>query len=107
MMPRWIFPARIATPMHRAIGIEARIVKRPQGLSARAFTTTNPRTARMITMMETTPTRVTTPAKGPTSSETICPRLFPRRREEQKRMMQSWTAPPRVAPISIQRAPGR
>ena len=71
MIPSEIFPERIAIPMTSAIGIEARIVKRPHGLSAKALTTTSPSTARMITMMDTMPMRVMTPANGSTSSETI------------------------------------
>ena len=47
------------------------------------------------------------PATGPTSSRNIWPTDFPRRRTLNHRMMLSCTAPPKTAPIRIQRNPGR
>ncbi len=100
-------PDRIAIPIATAIGIVAAIVKTPQGDSASAFTTTSARTARRITLIAVTLTRAASPATGPTSSRTIWPRDLPRRRTLQKRTTLSWTAPPKTAPIRIQRSPGR
>ena len=100
-------PDRRATPIARAIGIVAAIVNTPQGDSASAFTTTRARTARRMTLIAVTLTRATRPAKGPTSSRTIWPSDLPPLRMEQKRMMLSWTAPPKTAPTRIQRSPGR
>jgi hypothetical protein len=87
--PTWPLPLCIATPMTRAMGIEARMVDRPQGLSASAFTTTSPRTAIRMTRMAAVPQSVTAPANGPTSSRIIRPRERPPRRSEQKRIRQS------------------
>jgi len=56
--------------------------------------------------MEAVPTSVTIPAKDPTSSRIISPSDRPPRRSEEKRMMESCTAPPSVAPTSIQSSPG-
>ena len=83
------------------------IVKSPHGLSASARTTTSASTASKITMIATMLTSATSPAKGPTSSRTICPRDLPRRRVEQNMITESCTPPPSVAPISIQSRPGR
>jgi len=58
-------------------------------------------------MMATTLINATVPANGPTSSRTIWPSDLPRRRVEQKSTTESCTAPPSVAPISIQSMPGR
>src|SRR4051812_3865515 len=94
-------PNRIAQPMATAIGIVAAIVNNPHGLSASAFTTTSPSTASKTVMIATMLTNAARPAKGPTSSRTICASDFPLRRTEQNIITQSCTAPPSVAPTSI------
>jgi hypothetical protein len=101
------FVNRIPSPITTATGIEIRIVESPHGLSASAFTTTSASTARRMTMIARMAMSETTPAKCPTSSRIICPRDLARRRTEQKRIRQSWTAPPRVAPTRIHSRPGR
>ena len=93
--------------MRTAIGIVAKIVNRPHGLSARALTTTNESTANRITMIPKILINATIPAKGPTSSRTICPSDLPPRRTEQNIIILSCTAPPRVAPINIHNIPGK
>ena len=105
-LPLWPTP-RMPSPIRTAMGIVQAMVKRPHGLSASAFTTTSASTASRITMIATMLTSAMLPANGPTSSRTICPRDFPRRRVEQNRITESWTAPPIVAPTSIHNMPGK
>jgi hypothetical protein len=96
-----------AKPIAKASGIVMAMVKRPQGLSARALTTTRPSTARRMVMIARIETMATRPTTGLTSSFSIWPTDFPPRRIEANMTMASWTPPPRVAPMRIQSMPGR
>jgi len=98
---------RMPNPIAKAKGIVSTMVNRPQGLSAKAFTTTKASTAISMVMIPSSPITASVPATGPTSSRSICPTDFPFRRRLSQRMMLSWTAPPSTAPIRIQRRPGR
>ena len=98
---------RIPSPIAKASGMVSTMVKSPQGLSANAFTTTKANTAISIVMIPSRPTTANVPATGPTSSRNICPTDLPRRRRLNQRMILSCTAPPKTAPIRIQRKPGR
>ena len=93
--------------MNSAMGIVAPTVKMPQGLSARALTTTSARTASIITRMA----RIASTAMKPTgefnSSLTIWPSDLPSRRIEQNKTAKSCTAPPSTAPMRIHSVPGR
>ena len=98
---------RIPRPIASASGMVSTMVKRPQGLSAKALTTTKASTAISMVTIPRSPTTASVPATGPTSSRNICPTDFPRRRKLSQRMMLSWTAPPRTAPTRIHKSPGR
>ena len=67
-----------------AIGIVADTVNTPHGLSASAFTTISPSTARRMIRMDRIATIAKRPAAEFSSSFTIWPRDFPSRRNEQK-----------------------
>ena len=97
----------IQTPINRAIGIVAVIVKRPHGLSRSALTTTSASTASRMIMMAKTATIAATPATGLTSSLAIWPSDLPSRRMDAHRMIMSCTAPPRTTPAISQIVPGR
>ena len=58
-------------------------------------------------MIASTLTRASKPTPRPISSFTIWPSVFPPRRIEANRTIMSCTPPPRVAPIKIQRVPGK
>jgi hypothetical protein len=75
--------------MNSAIGIVAAMVKVPQGLPTRAFTTTRPTTASRISMIRITVIREMKPPTLPISSRAIAPSDFPSRRREAKRMKKS------------------
>ena len=64
-------PVLIATPITNASGIVAAMVNSPHGLSASAFTTTSPNTARMITMIASRLNSATNPITGFMSSRII------------------------------------
>ncbi|MNY49509.1 hypothetical protein D3C86_1849410 [compost metagenome] len=98
---------RMYQPIKRAIGMVMAMVKVPQGLVARALTTTRAKTASRITMIMSTATMAVKPATGPISSLAIWPRVLPSRRMEPKRMMKSCTAPATTTPTRIQSVPGR
>ena len=93
-------------PMKSASGIEAPIVKVPQALSWRAFTTASPRPASAITMMKRIATAAVAPATGPISARAISASDPPPRRVDAHRMMKSWTAPARQTPATSQIKPG-
>jgi hypothetical protein len=93
--------------MKSAIGIVIAIENVPHGDCASAFTTTSARTARRMIMIENTAMSAAAPPMGPISSRAICPRLFPLRRIEKKRVIMSWTAPAKMTPTMIQSVPGR
>jgi hypothetical protein len=97
----------IARPITIASGMVAVIVKRPHGLSARAFTTTSPSTARMMVMIASRLIIAIKPITGFSSSLSICPSDLPLRRIEAKSTTASCTPPPRVAPTRIHSVPGR
>ena len=101
------FPLLIITPITKASGMVAAMVKRPHGLSARAFTTTRPSTASRIVMIANKLIIAMRPITGLSSSLSIWPSDLPLRRIEAKRMTASCTPPPRVAPTSSQSVPGR
>ena len=83
------------------------MVKSPQGLAFRAFTTIRASTAIKMIMMKSTASMAVSPAAGEISSLAIWPRDLPSRRREQQRMVRSWTAPPSTTPITSQRVPGK
>ena len=101
------FPLLIMRPMTKASGMVHAMVKSPHGLSASALTTTRPSTANRIVIMANKLIIATRPMKGFSSSLSIWPRDFPSLRMEAKRVTASCTPPPRVAPTSSQRVPGR
>ena len=94
-------------PMKMAIGIVIAMENTPQGLSARALTTTSASTASRITMITSTPMIAAAPPTGPSSSRAICPSERPRRRVEIESTRKSWTQPANTAPSRIQMVPGR
>ena len=94
-------------PTRNAIGIDAAIVKVPQGLPLSAFTTNSARTPSRISRMKSTASDASRPAKGPTSVLIMRARLIPSRRVEKARITMSWTPPISTAPRTIQRKPGR
>jgi hypothetical protein len=98
---------RIPTPIAKANGMVKTIVNNPHGLSANARTTTSANTAINIVMIPNNPTTAKVPATGPTSSRNICPTDFPLLRTLSHKIMLSCTAPPKTAPIKIQRNPGK
>ncbi|MNE49446.1 hypothetical protein D3C80_1439650 [compost metagenome] len=93
--------------MKTAMGMVAATVKVPHGLSARALTTTRARTARMMTMIISTPTWAMMPGMGPISVRTMSPSERPSRRVDMNRTIMSCTAPARTAPTRIHSTPGR
>ena len=96
-----------ATPMMSASGMVIAMVKRLQGLSAIALTTTRPKTASKMVMIARMETIATTPTMGFTSSRSIWPTDLPPRRMEANITIASCTPPPSVAPIKIHSMPGR
>jgi hypothetical protein len=93
--------------MSMAKGMVMAVVTMPQGLSARALSTTRPRFATRITRMPKMANMAMVPAGPLTSSRTISARDFPSRRTEANRITKSCTAPPSSAPIRIHSVPGR
>ncbi|MNP62212.1 hypothetical protein D3C76_1574700 [compost metagenome] len=83
------------------------MVNKPQGLSARALTTTSASADRMIIITPSAPSMVITPAKAPSSCLAISPSERPSRRVEMNRIRKSCTAPASITPTRIQIVPGR
>ena len=75
-------PLLIITPMMKASGMVAAMVKSPHGLSASALTTTNPSTASRIVIIANRLIIATKPMNGLSSSFSIWPRDFPSLRIE-------------------------
>ena len=75
----------------------------PQGDLLSAPTTTMARTAIERIKISRMATDAITPVAGPVSSRAIFASESPLRRTEAKRMMRSWTAPPRGAGSSWRR----
>ncbi len=75
--------------MKRAMGIVQPMVKVPQELSARAFTTASPKPDRAITIINRMASEAMMPGKVPNSSCAICARDLPLCRIEAVRMMKS------------------
>ena len=96
----------IHNPVSSAAGIVSRIVNIPHGLSANAFTTTNPILASVQIRMNNVATELVTPATGPIFFRAICGNDSPSWRTDAQRITRSWTAPARQAPITIQINPG-
>ena len=92
--------------MKSAMGMLAAMVKTPQELSLKAFTTANPNPARATRMMKSTATAVVTPARGPSSCRAISATDLPPRRTEANRITTSCTAPANTTPINIHKNPG-
>ena len=90
-----------------ASGMVAAIVNKPHGLSASAFTTTRPSTARMMVMIASRLTIAIRPITGLSSSLSIWPSDLPLRRIEENSTTASCTPPPRVAPTRIHSIPGK
>ncbi len=67
----------IQSPVNSAAGTVMAIVKVPQELSLRAFTTATPRPASAMMMIVTTAIEPTTPATGLISIRAISARLLP------------------------------
>ena len=93
--------------MPTAIGMVMATVNVPQGLPARAFTTTRASTASRMTMIIRMPIMATTPAALPISLRIISPSERPSRRVERNRMTKSCTAPANTTPVRIHNVPGR
>ena len=68
--------------MNMAIGMVAKTVKVPHGLSASALTTTSASTASRMTMIMSTPMRAMVPAAGPFRTRIMSPSERPSRRVE-------------------------